>query len=402
MEEPPENEILCGDSMDVLEDLPEGSIHAIVSDPPYGLNFMGKDWDNFRRRNNENDVDRDNVGGRLSAKAPASGAETDGQRYQEWCRRWAEKAKRALKPGGHLLAFSGNRTHHRLFTGVENAGFEIRDTLTWHYGSGFPKNTSTQLKPATEFIVMARKPCGGTAKRCFDEHGTAYLNIDDCRLEPGEGGDREGECSRERRYTDEGSTNMAAKPGPRGGSSKGRYPTNVALGELTARELDSQNGTTVSAGGSDPHPFGHTEKYGEGADEKDDRDPGYGDTGGPSRYFYTSKASTAERTLDGRIENGHPTVKPIDLMEWLVKLVTREGQTVLDPFTGSGTTCKAAKNLGRTFIGIEKQEQWADVARARCGLSPANPSHVRADDSPQAGLEAYTDGGAESGSKVIR
>ena len=104
------NEIKHGESLEVLEQLEPNSVHAVITDPPYGLAFMGRDWDDFEPKE-----------------------------YQEWCQEWAEKAKQVLKPGGHLLAFSGNRTHHRLFTGVEDAGFEIRDTLTWHYGSGFPK-----------------------------------------------------------------------------------------------------------------------------------------------------------------------------------------------------------------------------------------------------------------------
>jgi site-specific DNA-methyltransferase (adenine-specific) len=117
--------------------------------------------------------------------------------------------------------------------------------------------------------------------------------------------------------------------------------------------------------------------------------PHYDSTsGGPSRYFYTSKASRSERTADGTIPNDHPTVKPLDLMEWLVRLVTREGQTVLDPFAGSGTTCKAAKDIGRAFVGVEQQAKYADIARARVGLSPADPSHVR-DDDAQRGVEEF-------------
>jgi site-specific DNA-methyltransferase (adenine-specific) len=127
--------------------------------------------------------------------------------------------------------------------------------------------------------------------------------------------------------------------------------------------------------------------YGDGYKRSSNADY-VGDSGGPSRYFYTSKASKAERTEDGKIENAHPTVKPIDLMEWLVTLVTKENQIVLDPFTGSGTTCKAAKALNRQFIGIEQQAKWADVARVRCGLTPNDPSVVR-DDEQQSGLETY-------------
>src|SRR6056297_2757959 len=105
------DQIITGDTFDELPSLSENSVHAIVTDPPYGLAFMGRDWDDFEPKE-----------------------------YQEWCEEWACEALRVLKPGGHMLAFSGNRTHHRLFTGVEDAGFEIRDTITWHYGSGFPKS----------------------------------------------------------------------------------------------------------------------------------------------------------------------------------------------------------------------------------------------------------------------
>jgi len=108
--------IHTGDAFDVLPELRAESVHAVVTDPPYGLAFMGRDWDDFEPKD-----------------------------YQEWCEEWAAEVKRVLKPGGHLLAFSGNRTHHRLFTGVEDAGFEIRDTLTWHYGSGFPKAADGRL-----------------------------------------------------------------------------------------------------------------------------------------------------------------------------------------------------------------------------------------------------------------
>jgi len=124
------------------------------------------------------------------------------------------------------------------------------------------------------------------------------------------------------------------------------------------------------------------------ADDEPDGIRSYGDGGGPSRYFYTSKATRAERTLDGQIDNAHPTVKPSDLMEWLVRLVTAEDQIVLDPFAGTGTTCRAAKDLGREFVGIEKQPKWADVARVRTGLTPHDPSNVRADDG-QKGIEQF-------------
>jgi len=162
--------------------------------------------------------------------------------------------------------------------------------------------------------------------------------------------------------------------------------------EIEAERLDGQKNVDVHGanndGKTDIDEYENT-SYSAGVGE---RNPDYyaDNPEGPSRYFYTSKATKAERTENGSIDNSHPTVKPQDLMEWLCKLVTAENQILIDPFAGSGTTCKAAKSLNREFIGIEKQAKWADVARVRCNLTPENPSVVR-DDENQSGLEAYTD-----------
>ena len=405
--------IHTADSLEKLDELEAESVHAIVTDPPYGLAFMGRDWDDFEPKE-----------------------------YQEWCEEWARKAKRVLKPGGHLLAFSGNRTHHRLFTGVEDAGYEIRDTITWHYGSGFPKasdisktidkradaerevvgeketNTGitgdnygqesktgtvevtepatdaakkwdgwkTGLKPATEFVVMARKPYSGATVDAVLEHGTGALNIEACRVGT--------DVDTSRPAGDMGNTQD--KYGhyegnqTNGSDTEGRYPSNVVFDEMEAERLDRKNEHTVS----DPSPRQNSEeahndstKYGD-ASEGGWTTTGHSDSGGPSRYFYTSKASKSERTENGSIDNTHPTVKPVDLMGWLVTLVTKEEQIVLDPFCGSGTTGKACKAKNREFIGIEKQPKWADVARVRCGLTPEDPSVVREDESQQ-GLEQF-------------
>ena len=428
------NIIHTGDCFDVLTDLPDESIHAVVSDPPYGLNFMPNvtnGWDDFEPKE-----------------------------YQEWCEKWARECLRVLKPGGHMLAFSGNRTHHRLFTGVEDAGFEIRDTLTWHYGSGFPKASDisktidkragaerevvgektapdgvpladrvshsgeeydeesadyadckrdvyerapatdaakkwdgwkTGLKPSTEFVVMARKPYDGATVDSVLEHGTGALNIEACRI-----GDDKIKTNGWRQPDGNGMMQENVDAGVysdtdyNGGTHQGRYPSNLMFDEVAADSLDSKNEHTVS----DPSPRHNSEeahndstKYGD-ASEGGWTTTGHSDSGGPSRYFYTSKATKAERTLDGKIDNAHPTVKPGDLMQWLVKLVTAENQIVLDPFCGSGTTLRAAKDLNRQFIGIERQAKWADVARVRAGLTPEDPSTVR-DDAGQSGLEVY-------------
>lgn len=393
-----------------MADLPDQSVHAVVTDPPYGLAFMGRSWDDFEPRE-----------------------------YQTFCENWAREAKRVLKPGGHLLAFSGNRTHHRLFSGVEDAGFEVRDTVTWHYGTGFPKaldvskaiqkangvepesvedatdngmfaddseyndcynqyempdpegaaeewdGFKTALKPATEFVVVARKPLGeDTVAENVLAHGTGALNIDETRV----GGDVDttrptGEqMETQDKYGDyQGNMTVGTKTG-------GRYPANVVFGEQAAAELDADVGDlepgahTTQVDSPDSNVYGER-RYTDAPKERRETD-----SGGPSRYFYTSKATRAERTLDGKIENAHPTVKPPDLMQWLVKLVTAEGQIVLDPFAGTGTTCRAARDLRREFVGIEQQPKWADVARVRCGLTPVDPSVVRGDDAQQ-GLEEW-------------
>ena len=407
------NLIHTGDCLTVLQDLPDESIHACVTDPPYGLNFMPNvtnGWDDFEPKE-----------------------------YQAWCEEWAREVKRVLKPGGHLLAFSGNRTHHRLFSGVEDAGFEIRDTLTWHFAEGFPKASDisktidkradaerevvgekdtyrepqttdmgwdcenrekyetepatpeakkwdgwkTGLKPATEFVVMARKPFDGATVDCVLDHGTGALNIDGCRIGTEERKNPPQETADGVDYDTkvyEGETVEAC------------YPANVVFDETEAERLDSTNEHTDGGNAGNDYEWKGSNSMRDGMSGGASS---YEDQGGPSRYFYTSKASKAERTLDGRIENAHPTVKPQDLMEWLVRLVTAENQIVIDPFAGSGTTCKAAKEIGRMFVGIEQQEKWADVARVRCGLSPNDPANVRGGES-QYGLEEFvrqTDGG---------
>ena len=493
------NIIHTGDCFDVLPELPDESVHAVVSDPPYGLAFMGRDWDDFEPKE-----------------------------YQEWCEQWARECLRVLKPGGHLLAFSGNRTHHRLFTGVEDAGFEIRDTLTWHYGSGFPKasdisktidkrrdesdvrkitewlrtridqsDTSdgeiaesigvtksqvtshwaaeprhkqpqvpsweywtrlkelvgfgeemddavryllekgtpgdgdhqrditgqhpepaseiyrndrdgdvpltapatdaakkwdgwkTGLKPSTEFVVMARKPYDGAAVDCVLEHGTGALNIEACRVGlPDSDKLQEGIDGREGENIDTGDANTewGFKRTNRE-AGLGRYPANLMFDEVAAEQLDNEVGELEGPWGSNSDSANEdSSMFNLSGGVNNER--WASESGGPSRFFYTSKATKAERTLDGKIDNAHPTVKPTDLMEWLVKLVTAENQIVLDPFCGSGTTCMAAKNLNRQFIGIERQDKWADVARVRVGLTPNDPSVVRGDTN-QNGLESY-------------
>jgi site-specific DNA-methyltransferase (adenine-specific) len=357
--------------------------------------------------------------------------------FQMWCWRWAREALRVLKPGGHLLAFGGTRTYHRLACAVEDAGFEIRDTIAWLYGSGFPKSLDvskaidrtagaerpivdtipdrwagkgqvlqratqderseahitapatpdaerwqgwgTALKPAHEPIVVARKPLVGTVAQNVLTHGTGALNVDGCRVGTGDGGNREGEASAERRYNDNGSTNFAPTPGPRGGDAAGRWPANVVLDEQAAAMLDEQTGELTSgrlqthhkrSGASQIGTFEIRERTGEACDWG-------GDSGGGSRFFYCAKATSYERsaglgddaglfaTGEEPDRNDHPTVKPISLMRWLVRLVTPPRGVILDPFAGSGTTGCAAVLEGFDFIGIEREAAYVAICKAR-------------------------------------
>lgn len=352
-----------GDCLDVLRGLPDSSIDAVVTDPPYALSFMGRDWDRV----------------------------LPGVEY------WREML-RVAKPGAMLLAFGGTRTFHRLFCLVEDAGWEMRDCIGWVYGSGFPKSQNiskqlekrgwagdgaaasateaakrwdgwgTNLKPAWEPVCLAMKPLDGTFAQNALKWKVAGLWIDGCRVPSSGGRARENEPSQERRYADRGGTNFAMKPGPRGGDPSGRWPSNLILDEDAAALIDEQSGER-KAGGSvkGDEPSARTKNaYGEHV-----RTPfrGHGDTGGASRFFYVAKASRKERTLDGRIENAHPTVKPLTLMRYLCRLVRMpERGVILDPFMGSGTTGEAALREGFRFVGIEKDSESFETAlsRLRC------------------------------------
>jgi len=356
-------EVTHGDCRDVMATMDADSVDAIVTDPPYGLSFMGKGWDHA-----------------------VPGVEF-----------WTE-ALRVAKPGAHLLAFGGTRTFHRLAVAIEDAGWEVRDTLSWLYGSGFPKSHNgpwggTALKPAWEPIIMARKPLIGTVAANVTAHGTGGINVDGCRIEgvppsvpqpkfnsptgavygfkSGEG--RNGEMS----------------------SASGRWPANVALDEDAAAMLDAQSGERKSGVPGVRRTAHDTAAMSGRLAMTGEPETGYGDTGGASRFFYCAKASRSERGagLEGMeqrpsymVENGsktaaaangvryerhttnanhHPTVKPVALMRWLCRLVTPPGGLILDPFTGSGTTGCAAVAEGFRFHGIELSDEYAEIARRR-------------------------------------
>jgi site-specific DNA-methyltransferase (adenine-specific) len=374
------NFIYHGDNIDVLRSLPDNSIHSVVTDGPYGLKFMGK----------KNNWDEDVPSVEL----------------------WKE-VYRVLKPGGYLLSFGAAKTYHRMATRVEDAGFEIRDQIMWVYGSGYPKSHNvglsidkhlghpnrggrvatasrthpdgtyepngqkldpyktkseeakpyegygTNLKPAHEPIVVARKPFKGSVAKNVLAWGTGGLNIDRCRI-----------------YNES--------------AEEGRFPANIIFDEIAGEILDEQSGITKSSKnkwiGEDTSPIYGKYKYAI-------RNKTYSDKGGASRFFYCPKPSKKEKeegltnkavTMKGRDEgqdkmnvhhesrttprkNTHTTVKPVALMRHLIELYTPEGGITLDPFFGSGSSGKSIAQLkDYRFIGIEKEKDYFDYAVERC------------------------------------
>jgi site-specific DNA-methyltransferase (adenine-specific) len=394
------------------------------------LEFMGREWDGadgFRRSLNPADVERDNPFGRTSRTSPEYRA---GTLFQEWATAWATECLRVLKPGGHMLAFGGTRTWHRLACAVEDAGFEVRDSIAWLYGSGFPKSLDvskaidkaagaerevvgryvppngktwnleadesvpgysgglglrseslnitapatdaartwqgwgTALKPAFEPIVVARKPLAGTVAVNVLAHGTGALNIDGCRV--GDRGEVEYSVTRWKpgaeRNRDGGTWKRQDVDAPTvaGVLPPGRWPANVVLDESQAAALDEQSGERRDGvavnRNKDPEAEKPHEVYGGGWLNGDLPDRTFGGSGGASRFFYVAKADASERVrVNG---TAHPTVKPLALMRWLVRLVTPPGGTVLEPFAGSGTTVEACILEGFQCVAIEREADY--------------------------------------------
>jgi DNA modification methylase len=314
--------LLEGDCLEVLGELEPESVDAIVTDPPYGIGFQHERWDSAAIREAAARAGHD----RLSPN----------EAFEAWCRIWATECRRVLKPGGFLAAFGSPRTYHRLSCGVEDAGMEIRDTLMWLYAEGmsksrhYPGGRATTLKPAFEPIVLARRELDGTTEETIARHGTGALNAEDCKVE-------------------------------------GRHPANVIFGH--DRGCDEERctpGCPVAAADACAQ---------EGRSRL-----------APSRFLYCPKASRAERdagcerlpqrALDlfpnaqggkkpANARNPHPTVKPLELMRWLVRLLCPPGGLVLDPTAGSGTTGAAAVLEGRRFVGIELEAAYVEIAAAR-------------------------------------
>lgn len=309
-----------GDCIEIMRTMAANSVDSIVTDPPYGLGFMGKSWDD------------------LPPGLP-----------------WAQECLRVLKPGGHLLAFGGSRTWHRLAVVVEDAGFEMRDSLAWLYGQGFPKGKQ-QLKPAFEPVVMARKK------------GTGTLNIDGCRIEAP---DPEAYAAKGASVVGLNSNRNGAAYGTWSGvrtdstSASGRWPANVILDEDQAAVLDEQSGEqrdgTATNRNRNSSELSSESGWGY---RKPSEDFGYGgSSGGASRFFYTAKADAGERITHNGV--AHPTVKPLSIMRWLVRLVTPPGGTVLEPFAGSGTTVEACILEGFKCIAIEREAEYMPLITQR-------------------------------------
>jgi len=277
---------------------------------------------------------------------------------------WAE-VLRVLKPGGHLLAFAGTRTQHRMAVRIEDAGFEIRDMIAWVYGSGFPKSHNldgnwagwgTALKPALEPITVARKPLSdGTVAANVLEHGTGAINVDGCRVEGAMTGTWGARQASSIGYggTDPDGYQTQQHPA-------GRWPANL-IHDGSDEVVGLFPAARSSGGGGVDRNAHDTCVYSGGWGLHDNSAGQYHDSGSAARFFYCAKASKADREQGNR----HPTVKPTELMRYLCRLVTPPGGVVLDPFMGSGSTGKAALLEGFGFIGIEREAEYLEIARGR-------------------------------------
>ncbi len=380
------NMIIQGDCLEEMKKMADNSIDFIVTDPPYGLNFMGKKWD---------------------AKVP---------NIEIW-----KETLRVCKPGSMLAAFGGSRTHHHLMMAIEQAGWEIRDTMIfWCYGSAFPKSLNiskaidkmkglerkvigehphnshhanpndsrhanstihefhgmqnrtnvtapnsdlaktfsgykTSLKPAYEPIILAMKPLDGTFAKNAEKWGVAGINIDESRIETDESWTKPAQNVQDDFF--KGKKNII-----RQSNDLGRYPANLILSEEAAQALDEMSGISKSSKTKNISLGKKRNIFKISASTIHDQFNSYNDSGGASRFFYCAKTSLKERG-EG---NKHPTVKPLTLMKYILNLLAPPGDPiVLDPFAGSGSTLLAAKELGIRYIGIEKEEEYCEIANKR-------------------------------------
>jgi len=474
------NKIICGDCIEVMKGFPDNCIDTIITDPPYGLEFMGKDWDKFGGKPIDRSKEDSSLGIHRYFKGNKPIYNWDMSEYYKFAFNWATEALRVAKPGATLLCFGGTRTYHRLACAIEDAGWIIKDCIMWLYGSGFPKATdiskqidkgagrkrkiigrytdangneykqtgnrknftsgnadeienckddrflitapatpeailwngwkSHGLKPAYEPILVAMKPNEGSYANNALKWGVAGINVDGGRIPYEDKGD-----FKNGHHNKQLSDNVKYKKTIFGSTfgygllnsniNKGRYPANVILNEESARMLDEQAPKT---GAFAKVKSGHSGKskgiYHDYAQRGDDGATFYSDgLQGASRFFYCAKASKRERNMgceglerksraninkmmgeagnfktgSGNIrtvkfKNHHPTVKPLALMIYLVKLtlMPNKNQIYLDPFFGSGTTGIACKKLDRKYIGIDNKEEYCEISRKRIKAIP--------------------------------
>jgi site-specific DNA-methyltransferase (adenine-specific) len=330
-------QIRQADSLTVLPRLDADSIDAIITDPPYGINVNGMTWDRPKRLDPTRPP---------HLRRPRTHPNVS---FQTFCTEWANRCMRVLKPGGYLAAFAAPRTAHRVACGIEEAGLEIRDTLMWLHSQGYPgsrqlpNGRGTGLKPAFEPILLARRPLEDNLDRTLAKYGTGAMNIDACRI-------AHTECC-----PDEGRTH---KPGR--ASKRGRWPANLILSHTSHCASDRcRRGCPVQSLG-EPHRFFYCAKA-----NRQERDAGCEQL--PRRTVQTFKigAEQEARAQAEPVANVHPTVKPIELMRWLIRLLTPPDGLVLDPFTGSGSTGAAAVLEQARFLGIERDANYVPIARAR-------------------------------------
>jgi DNA modification methylase len=310
--------LVHADTLDFLREIPSASLDAIVCDPPYGIGFGGA-WDgaDIRRAANR--------GGEQRGAAEA---------FQHWTTLWASECRRVLKPGAHILVFGAPRTCHRLTSGVEDAGFEVRDRLLWLYRQGMPKSRrlpnglGTGLKPAFEPIVLARAPMRDRLAGNLERFGTGALNIDATRIPSG--------------------------------TPPGFWPANLVASHADeCREGSCDEDCPATVLDSPASPDRPRLLFCPKASRRE-REAGCEHLPARSVQLYIGSGRPARVR-----SNIHPTVKPIELMRWLVRLVTPPGGVVLDPFAGSASTGIAALLEGRQFFGIEGEAKYVNVARAR-------------------------------------
>jgi site-specific DNA-methyltransferase (adenine-specific) len=377
--------VINGNSFDVLKKYQDNSFDSVVCDPPYELTSIVK------RFGKEGSAPaKEGSDGRFSRLSKGfMGHEWDGTGIQRNPEFWAE-VLRVLKPGGHLLAFGGTRTYHRLACAIEDAGFNIRDEISWLYGQGFPKSheldkeigVGTALKPAHEPICLAQKPISEkTIIANYKKWGVGGLYIDDCRIE------LNGEVVPINKLENWSGFGQEVRPDyEQELNTKGRWPSNLILDEDAAEILNAQSGNHKSNFCPNPSDCGGNTWPGTIQTNRGPR--GYDDYGGASRFFYVAKASKKEKQIDGK---AHPTTKPIALLEYLVKLVTPKNGLVLDPFFGSGSTGIACDNLGYNCVGIDLEKEYVDLSISR--LNKANISYLFNDQitkSPKLPLDSLT------------